>query len=102
MFVDINKLQSYGDNVLEHYYESQEVETLSIRDSSYHTEKKRGSVDELILSFNQLNNINGATASPLKHTSDNMDLQWKVAQKQGLFNAISKEIAESPKANQCK
>jgi hypothetical protein len=87
LFVDISKLQRYGDNVLEHWNQTQELESLSIRDNNVPAEDIVRPFSRLTMRTSNSNNNNthyksasndsSSPTTPTTPTADNMDKQWR-------------------------
>ncbi|KAL9539279.1 hypothetical protein MBANPS3_010360 [Mucor bainieri] len=81
LFVDIDVLQSYGDNLLELWHQTQDLESLLVRDV-VHKEQDRSSMERpfsrLTIKDSKSNDSSTPTTptTPAVVTDDDMDKQW--------------------------
>lgn len=93
LFVDIDKLQKYGDNVLEHWNQVQDLETLSIRNNAnLPTEDiirpfsrltmRTADSDHHPTQYKSASNESSSPTTPITPTADSMDKQWRCGSQQ--------------------
>jgi hypothetical protein len=89
LFVDIDKLQRYGDNVLEHWNQTQDLESLSIRDNHMPVEDIVRPFSRLTMHTSNSNtqyksgsNESSSPTTPTTPTADSMDKQWRYGSRQ--------------------
>nr|XP_051435199.1 cyclin-domain-containing protein [Gilbertella persicaria]KAI8080142.1 cyclin-domain-containing protein [Gilbertella persicaria] len=72
LFVDIDKLQKYGDNVLEHWHHSQDVSALAVRESPQHAIH-----EEIARPFSRLTMHTNEKYKPNSTTENGMEKHWR-------------------------